>query len=133
MNGRSSIGRGLVALGLVVGAIAVAVVAYQVGLSTGLASAGNPGAAVAYPWHYGPAWGWGWGFFGLLFPILFIVFIVLLVRALVWRGGPGSYGRRWGGPDGRWDDPRRPLFDEWHRQAHGQGEDRPADGHGSGS
>ncbi len=97
---------------LVLGAIAGA--AYQVGVSVGAAAAGAAGvpAVAAYPYLWHPI-GFGFfPFFGLLFPLLFILLIVGLVRAFSWGGrGPG-YGKHWGGPR---------MFDEWHREAHERG------------
>lgn len=94
------------ALLLIVLTAAIGAVAYNVGMSHGLAqvadSAGPP--PYPYPWH-GP---WGFGFFPL-FPLLFVFFWVLLIR--------GLWGRPWrhhsyGGPF------YRESFDDWHRRAH---------------
>jgi hypothetical protein len=93
---------GLLALVLIIGA---GVVSYNVGLSQGLAQAGaDPAAIRSYGWH-GP-----WGL-GPLFPLLFIVFWIVLLRGffgafwMPWR--PWYYGG-----------PSRERFEEWHRRAH---------------
>jgi hypothetical protein len=104
-------GRLVAALILFVVTIAVAVGAYNVGVSAGAASAG---AATAAPAVVGlHAVGWFLFFpFGFLF---FILFFGLILRALVWGGRGGHYGaHQWGdGPGSR--------FEEWHRRAHDQG------------
>lgn len=93
---------------------AVAGVGYQVGIATGAAVAGAAGvpAVAAYPYYWHPI-GFGFfPFFGLLFPLLFILLLFGLGRALFWGGrGPG-YGKHWGGPR---------MLDEWHREAHERG------------
>ena len=93
---------------LTIGSIAVAaVLAYNAGLSQGLAqvgaAAGTVPPAYAYGWHRP----WGFGFF----PVLMLFFWFVLLKGLLWR--------RWGG----WSyygppPPFRERFDEWHRQAH---------------
>lgn len=86
--------------------IVVGAVAYNVGVSHGLAQAAVETAATpvaVYRWH-GP---FGFGF---VFPMFFFLFFWLFVwRALWWRPWP-----RWqhGGPFAR------ESFEEWHRRAH---------------
>ena len=90
-------------LGILILTIGATAVAYNVGLSQGLAQAGTAAAEAApYPYH----WHHGWGV-GPFFPLLFIVFWLLLFRGLWW--GPWRY---YGGPY------HRDRFDEWHRRAH---------------
>jgi len=108
---RSFGGRLLAALLLFVVAIAIAVGAYNVGVSAGAAGTAAGTAAPAFVgWH---AVGWFLFFpFGFLF---FILFFGLILRVLFWGGRGGHYGpRQWGdGPGSR--------LDEWHRRAHAQG------------
>lgn len=96
-------------LTLVIAAI-VGVGAYQLGLAQGL---GATGTAVA-PVYYHP---YLFGGFGFLFPLLFILFIFVLLR-----GAFGGWGRRygggWGGP-GYYQSPRERL-EELHREMHGE-------------
>jgi hypothetical protein len=108
---------------------------YSVGVAHGLAQAGSAAAAAAgggalpgaTPVYFYPRpWGFGFGFFPFA-PLLFILFWVVIVRALFWRGRWGrGYGRGYAyacGPGGV-----PPVFDEWHRRAHAQGGvDRPAE------
>jgi hypothetical protein len=102
---------------LVLGAGALA---YNVGVTHGLAESGKLGAqvfpappagSVAVPYAI-PYYGWHrpWGFGFLAIP-LFFVFWVVVARTIFWRRG--YYGRCYGdgfGADGR--------FDDWHRRAH---------------
>ena len=113
MNRRRGFGLlwGIVTL-LIVGLVAA--VAYQAGLSAQLATAG--GTYVVAPHIVGL--GFGFAFFWLL-PILFFLLIVFGV----FRGGRRWYGRGWYGGRGMYDRGYRdvpPMFDQWHRQAHGQ-------------
>ena len=93
-------------------ALAVGAVGYDIGVSHGLAiaapAAGAPGAAVPYM-SYRP-WGFGFGFGPLLFLLLFFG----LFRSLLWRG---AYRGRWHHAGARCVPPR---FEEWHRRAHEQ-------------
>jgi hypothetical protein len=129
---------------LVIGGGIIATTAYQAGLSTAVTTATGSGGTVVTPVVV-PAYGYGWHPFGVGFGIfgffatLFFLFIVFaLIRAIVWRGGPGrrgwgpGWGPGWGGPgwygsgkgpDGHgqspWEARAHETFDGWHRQAHG--------------
>src|SRR5262245_7272048 len=92
--------------------VAFTVVAYNVGLSEGLARAAASVSAAAPSAPGAPYYGWHrpWGFgFGFLFPLLFFMVWIFLFRGFYWRPwGPWYYGR-----------PRfRDDLDEWHRRAH---------------
>jgi hypothetical protein len=116
----------VVALAVVAAAVLVTI-AYQAGVSHGIAlqppaavAPAAPGAAQAapppppYPYYpygyYGPRRG---GFFGALLGIFLFLFVL---RAFFWGLFGWGWRRRWryyGYPD---DGPSR--FDEWHRRAH---------------
>jgi hypothetical protein len=100
--------------------VAIAVGAYNAGVSHGLAQAASGTEVVRV---VGPGYGYGGGFFpfGLfLFPLFFFL-IFGLVRGAFW-------GRRWGGPGrGGHDGPGHPHggperwrdgAEEWHRRQH---------------
>jgi len=139
----------LIALVLIGGAIGVGVTTYRIGYVQGLEQSGKiefvlppragDGDQVApdgvgprgMPWGYygGPGFyrpygfgGWGWGggpfgFIGCLFPLLFFFLIFGLFRGLFWR--PWGWGHRGGwGPGGGKGAP--PMFEEWHKRAHGE-------------
>ena len=97
---------GLRVLAFSVLALAVGLVAYQMGLSQGLATTLPAGAAPAA--YYYPHWGYGFGFFGFLFPLFFLFLFFGAMRA-AFGGGRGGYGRGWGnGRKDRADPPRLP-------------------------
>lgn len=115
---------------LALGGGLIAATAYQAGLSTTVATAGD-GATVVVPatgygWGYGMGYGWhpagfGFGFFGFLGTLLFIFLVIALVRAIFFRGGRGrhgGWGPGWGGGPGRWESRFGEGFDDWHRRAH---------------
>jgi hypothetical protein len=115
---------------LAIGGGFIAVTAYQAGLGTAVTTAVADGSATVVapiaPYGYGYGYGWhpgGFGFFGFLGPLFFLFLVFALIRAIVFRGGPGHGGRSrggWGGPGawgpGTWGPGDR--FDEWHRRAH---------------
>ncbi len=108
---------------LLVGGAAIAGIAY----SAGAASTSN--GATAPAWVYGAHFGWGLGF--LFFPLLFILLLFLLFRALFWGfrsgpGGPGGWGQGPGyGPNGDWMSRREAAFHDLHRRAHEHAWDEP--------
>ena len=126
MNGQGSGWfRGAVFLGILLLSATAAVVAYNIGVSHGLAQqlAAQGTQLPPYPYPYG--WYRPWGF-GFGFPILFFVLIwLVVVRGLFWgrRWRHGYYAGGHGVP---------PAFEEWHRRAHDRlKENRPADDSGS--
>ncbi|PYM39474.1 MAG: hypothetical protein DME17_00725 [Candidatus Rokuibacteriota bacterium] len=125
MNRRILVG---VAVGLValVAAAAIGTTAYRAGVVRGLADAGRlpapdaSGGRVLYDGSYGPFWHHGpfvFGFFGFLFPLLGVVLIFGLLRAVFW--GPRCAGpyrlTKAGGP---------PMLAEWHSRAHESTQER---------
>ena len=124
--------------------VGVGVVAYNLGVSQGLEASGQvvaDGDRGPYIGGYG-GYGIGFGFFGLLFPLLFLLLLFGLFRA-AFRGGWGGHDRYYGrpgpwmgsgpggpgGPGGWQGGPPPPMFEEWHRRAHGEGSgDAPPSG-----
>ena len=127
---------------LAIGGGIIATTAYQAGLSTAVTTTTADGATVVAPVIV-PAYGYGWhpfgfgfGIFGFFATLFFVCVVFALIRAIVWRGGPGRRGG-WGGPGsygwgygpgagtdgdrgGRspWESRAHDTFDTWHRQAH---------------
>jgi hypothetical protein len=97
---------------LVVGVIGL--VGYQIGISQAIATQVPAGAVVpaAYPYWYGP--GFGFGFFGFLFPLFFLFLLFGLMRAAF---GGGHHRGEWG--RGRWSGGRERI-EEIHRELHGE-------------
>ena len=121
MNGHRRFGWA-VALAGVLFAAALAMIAYNVGVSDGMVAGGTAVDAARRV-----QWGWHGGAFVWLF--FFAIFWLF-----VFRGGCGRR-RYWYGPGwAPYDDESRPMppfdarMDEWHRRAHDRmKEDRPAD------
>jgi len=94
-------------------AVAVAIIAYNVGVSDGVVAGGAaPVAAVQRV-----QWGWHGG--GIAWLFFFALFWAFLFRGGCWRR------HYWYGPYGPyWGTPRQPgapvdeVMDEWHRRAH---------------
>ena len=83
-------------------AVVVGGIAYNAGVAQGVAQSGKMVAPYPYPFA-----GWHPWFPGFFFaPFLFVIFGVMIVRGLFWRGG--WHRGRCGSRD----------LDEWHRQAH---------------
>jgi hypothetical protein len=122
MDRESRMRRGVIVAVAVVAAIGIGGIAYQAGVSQGIAmqppvasAPGAPGGTQVvppppYPYYpYGYYRPWRFGFFG---PLLTIFLFVFLFRMLFW----GSWGwrRRW-----LYDPELGPSrLDEWHRRAH---------------
>ena len=137
--------RVLAALALIAGVAAVGVLAYNAGVAQGLAQSGEivlpePGTGpVPYSYYGGPfffhrPFGFGFGFLGCLFPLLLFFLFFALLRGFLWRGPWGWGHHGWGprGPCGKdippmWRERAHGVFEEWHRQAHGEAP-KPAEG-----
>jgi len=130
MNG-NNIGLRIVAALVLVAAIAgIAYFAFQAGVVRGspitLEAPSGETVPAPYPYYgYGYGFhrpfGFGFGFFGFLI-LLFLFFAALRAfRLLLWgprwgwghRHGPGAWGRPW-------ENGMPPMFEEWHKRAHGQ-------------
>jgi hypothetical protein len=123
---------------LLVGLLAVVgTTIYNAGVTAGIAAdvgavlaSGAPVPIGVYPGPYvGHPWGFGLvgGFFGLLFGIFLLFLIFALLRAVIGWGRWGGH-RGWGGHKGYgWDHHRGPRehFDEWHREQHGEALEAP--------
>ncbi len=119
MNGRIIL-TVLLALVLIAGMVGAGIYVYNVGVAQGLAESGKlaapPTGAAPYPYFGGPFFyhrPFGFGFLGCLFPLLFLMFFVMLLRGILWRG-------RWGHGmhHGPWEKGAPPMFEEWHRKMH---------------
>ena len=131
MNGKIAL-RIVSALVLIATIAGIGFFAFRAGVAQGSpitiqAPSGNENMVPAPYYHYGYGYGapfhrfgFGFGCFGILIP-LFLFFLALKAfRVAVW-------GPRWGwgghhhGPWGRrWEGGVPPMFDEWHKKAHGE-------------
>jgi hypothetical protein len=131
MNRRFPFGL-VVAVVLLLGALGIGLIAYNIGIAQGLAQGVHvvapetPGTPLPYyggPFFYPRPFGFGFGLFGFLFVIFFLFLVFAVLRRLFWRGWMG--GRGFGGGPAHWDRDRDtsglpPMFEEWHRRAHAQ-------------
>ena len=124
MNGNNIALRLLSALVLVLAIAGIAYFAFQAGVSQGspITVEAPSGDIVPYP-----SYGWGpfhhpWGFAFACFGALILVFLFFAAfkafRLLLW-------GPHWGWRRGAWRYGWResgvpPMFEEWHRRAHGE-------------
>ncbi len=129
----------LLLLGLLVGG---GYMAYKAGVAQGITQAPAVATAISkaaengqgipvmpmhgYGYSYGPDLypyhGFGFFPFGICGSILFVFFFFGLLRMLFfrpWRGGWGHHmhGGHWGK---RWEGGVPPMFEEWHKRAHGE-------------
>lgn len=105
MFGRTII-RAIAVIALVALVAVIGTSVYNAGVSQGLAEAANAAAAsgepapVLYPPYIGDRHGWGYGsgfgFFGIIFWIFGLLLVFALLRAAF--GGWGRYGGGWSGP-----------------------------------
>jgi hypothetical protein len=131
MNGNTGL-RIVSALVLVAAIGAIAYFAFQAGIAQGSpitieAPSGEsvPAPSPYYGYGYGPfhrPWGFGFGFFGVLLTIFLIFLAFRAFRFLFWgpRWGWGHHHGPWGRP---WENGVPPMFEEWHKRAHGQSSD----------
>ena len=115
---------------VVLAAAGIGYLAYNAGVSAGVAQAADLPEAELPPAAYGPYYGLrpfgiGFGLFGCLVPllILFLLFGGLRMLFAPWRMGPwGRWGRGWGwrhkDPE-RWERFREQA-ERWHEEMHGQ-------------
>ena len=127
MNG--SIGLRVVAALVLIAAVAgVAFFAFQAGVAQGspitIQAPSGETAPLPYPYYgYAPFHRpFGFGFLGCLIPLFFFLLLFGAFRFLLWgprwgyRGWPGGHG-----PWGRhWENGVPPMFEEWHKRAHGE-------------
>ena len=129
MNGK--IGLRIVSALVLIAAIAgIGFFAFRAGVAQGSpitieAPAGDANVApMPYPYYgYGMPFhrpfGFGFGCFGILIPLFLFFLAMKAFRMMVW-------GPRWGhlhgrGPWGRhWEGGVPPMFEEWHKKAHGE-------------
>ena len=123
----------LILLGLIA---AGAYMAYNAGVANGISQApevveaiqqtaenGSPVPPMfdygyAYPYHHGIGFGHGFGFgiFHFFGFFIFLFFFFGLLRLIFFRGWSHRHHGHWG----KWEGNVPPMFDEWHKRAHGE-------------
>lgn len=135
----------VIVLVLVAGAAGISFAAFRAGAAYGISQSpavatalsqngpnGDVRPFVAGPGLYGfghPYMGWGmhgWGGFGLLqclVPLFFLFLLFGLFRLIFrpwgWGWRHGWHGGPWGHGEGK-SEGMPPMFEEWHKRAHGQ-------------
>ncbi|MGE5373509.1 MAG: hypothetical protein ACM3XO_00520 [Bacteroidota bacterium] len=112
---------------LIAAVAGIAFFAYQAGFAHGspvtvqAPSGQTVPAPYPYPYYGMPfhrPWGFGFGCFGILIPLFLFFLAIHAFRVLFW--GP-RLGWRHHGPYGRgWNGDVSPMFEEWHKKAHGE-------------
>ncbi len=74
-----------------------------------------PYFAYGMPWHFRPFF--GFGCFGLLLPLFLLFAAFGAFRRMLW--GPRWGWHRMGHHHGPWGEGVPPMFNEWHKRAHG--------------
>jgi hypothetical protein len=110
----------------IVAAVVIGGVAYQAGVSQGLALQPPPAVAAPaapdgaqaapapyYRYRYYEPWRFGFGFMG---PVISILLFVFVIRAISWGLFGWGWRRRWWYHD--YPDYGPSRFDDWHRRAH---------------
>jgi hypothetical protein len=132
MNGKIGL-RIVSALVLIAALAGIAFFAFQAGVAKGspVTIQAPEGQAVPAPYPYygygygmpfhGP-FGFGLGCFGPLLAFFLIVLVFKSFRMLFWGPRWGHMGHHGGhGPWGRhWENGVPPMFEEWHKKAHGE-------------
>jgi hypothetical protein len=133
MNGKTGL-RILSALVLLAAVGGIAFFAFQAGVAKGspvtleapsgeTVPAPYPYYGYGMPFHHPFGFGYGFGCFGLLIPLFLFFLAAKAFRVLFWGsrwgwghpyGGHGPFRRDWG------EHGVPPMFDEWHKRAHGE-------------
>lgn len=114
---------------LIAAVAGIAFFAFQAGVMRGSpvtieAPAGDSNTVPApYPYYgYGmpfhrPHFGFGFGFFGFLIPLFLFLLALRAFRFLFWGSRWGHHKGHWGR---HWEGGAPPMFEEWHKRAHGE-------------
>lgn len=124
MNGNTGL-RILSALVLIAAVAGIAFFAFQAGVAQGspitIEAPSGETVPAPYPYygygmHYHRPWGFG---FGCLGPLLAFFLLFIAFRFLFWgpRWGWGHHRGQWGR---HWENGVPPMFEEWHKRAHGE-------------
>lgn len=131
MNGNTGL-RIVAALVLIAAIAAIGFFAFQAGIAQGspitVEAPSGESAPLPQPYYgygYGMPfhrpWGFGFGCFGPILALFLLFLAFQAFRVMLWgprwrwghRGGYGPWGRHW-------ENGVPPMFDEWHKRAHGE-------------
>jgi hypothetical protein len=127
MNGNNITLRIVSALVLIAAIAGIGFFAFQAGVANGspvtveAPSGGSvPEPYYGYGYRFHHPFGFGFGCFGPLLGFFLLVLAFNSFRMLFWGsrwGWGGHHHSHWGR---RWEGGSPPMFDEWHRRAHGE-------------
>ena len=126
MNGNNNGLRIVSALVLIAAVAGIAFFAFQAGVAQGspitIESTSGKTVPAPYPYYgYGmpfhhPHFGFGYGF-GCLGPLLAFFLLFAAFRLFFWGPRWGHHRGHWGR---HWEGVAPPMFEEWHKRAHGE-------------
>jgi hypothetical protein len=128
MNERNTGLRIIAALVLVAAVAAIGYFAFQAGVTQGspvtIQAPSGQAAPAPYPYYgwgvpFHRPFGFGFGCFGFLI-VLFLFFLALRAMRFLFWGPRWGWGHHRHGPWGRWENGVPPMFEEWHKRAHGE-------------
>ena len=127
MNGNSNGLRIVSALVLIAAVAGIAFFAFQAGVMRGspvtIEAPSGESVPAPYPYYgYGmpyhrPHFGFGFGFFGFLITLFLFLLALRAFRFLFWGSHWGHHKGHWGR---HWEGGAPPMFEEWHKRAHGE-------------
>ena len=127
MNGNNNGLRIVSALVLIAAVAGIAFFAFQAGVAQGspitIESPSGETVPAPYPYYgYGmpfhrPHFGFGFGFFGFLITLFLFLLALRAFRFLFWGSRWGHHRGHWGR---HWEGGAPPMFEEWHKRAHGE-------------
>jgi len=130
MNGKIGL-RIVSALVLIAAVAGIAFFAFQAGVAQGspitIEAPSGESVPAPYPYYgYGmpfhrPHFGFGYGL-GCLGPLLAFFLLFVAFRFLFWGPRWGHHKGHWGR---HWEGGAPPMFEEWHKRAHGEAGEQP--------
>ncbi len=127
MNGNNNGLRIVSALVLIAAVAGIAFFAFQAGVMRGspvtIEAPSGESVPAPYPYYghgmsyHRPHFGFGFGFFGFLITLFLFLFALRAFRFLFWGSRWGHHKGHWGR---HWEGGAPPMFEEWHKRAHGE-------------
>ena len=127
MNGNNNGLRIVSALVLIAAVAGIAFFAFQAGVMRGspvtIEAPSGESVPAPYPYYghgmsyHRPHFGFGFGFFDFLITLFLFLLALRAFRFLFWGPRWGHHRGHWGR---HWEGGAPPMFEEWHKRAHGE-------------
>lgn len=127
MNGNNNGLRIVSALVLIAAVAGIAFFAFQAGVMRGspvtIEAPSGESVPAPYPYYghgmsyHRPHFGFGFGFFDFLITLFLFLLALRAFRFLFWGSRWGHHKGHWGR---HWEGGAPPMFEEWHKRAHGE-------------